>query len=246
MKTQSFELPSKGYFYDADDPLSSGTLELRYMTASDEDILTDKQYAQKGETLDRLLKSVIVNDNVNLDTMLVGDKSAAVVATRIMAYGPQYTFSFTPPGETSSRRATIDLTDIKDKQINFDAYEKHQKTFEHTLPVSEDTVEFRLLRHADQRDIRFETKKLKQAGGPSPTVTLRLKHQIVSVNGSNQDIGSYVDNMLARDSMSLRGAIDDVTPDIDMTYEYENNNGGIDSVPISIEPDFFFPSEMTT
>ena len=247
MKTKSFELPSKGYFYDSENPLSTGTLELRYMTASDEDILSDKQYAKKGETLDKLLHSVITNPEVNLDTMLVGDKAAAVVATRIMAYGPKYTFTFTPPGQMSdSRKVTIDLTEINDKEIEFEKFNKTQKTFKHVLPISGDEIEFKLLRHSDQRDMRFETKKLKHSGGPSPTVTLRLKHQIVSVNGSNQDIGNYVNEMLARDSMSLRRYMDQVSPDIDMVYEYENDTGGIDEVPIGLEPEFFFPSEMNT
>lgn len=107
MKTTIVQLPSEGYFYPEGHPLSDGTVEIRYMTASDEDILTDQNLLRKGEALDRLIESVLVNERVNLDDMLVGDKGAIILGTRIGAYGPQYAYEVDCPRCNEIGRAHV-------------------------------------------------------------------------------------------------------------------------------------------
>jgi hypothetical protein len=53
--TETIELPSKGLLYPKDNPLSSGKIEIRYMTAAHEDILTNQSYIEKGTVLDKLM-----------------------------------------------------------------------------------------------------------------------------------------------------------------------------------------------
>ena len=51
--TEIIELPSKGLFYPKDNPLSSGKIEMKYMTAREEDILTTPSLIKQGVVLDR-------------------------------------------------------------------------------------------------------------------------------------------------------------------------------------------------
>jgi hypothetical protein len=249
IQSKSFELPSKGYFYDKDNPLSNGTLEIRAMTAKDEDILTDQSLAKKGKTLDRLLKNVIVTP-IDMDTMLLGDKAAAIVATRIIGYGQNYQFTYKDPSSGEKRKASVDLVnDLKDKEIPFEEFDRHQKEFDFQLPQTGYNVKFKLLRHKDNVDMRFERKKLQRDDGTEGNITLRLKHQIVEIEGDRDvsTIANFVDEfMLARDSRALREEVDRITPDIDLTIDVSTDDGEVEEVPIQIEPEFFFPSRTDT
>ena len=91
--TETIELPSKGLLYPKENPLSKGTIELRYMTAAHEDILTNQSYIQKGIVLDKLMQALIVS-TINYGDLIVGDKNAIMVASRILGYGKYYTFTY--------------------------------------------------------------------------------------------------------------------------------------------------------
>ena len=117
--TEVVELPSKGYFYPKDNPLASGKVEMKYMTAREEDILTSPNLLKQGIAVDKLLETLIVDKKINLDDILIGDKNALIVAARILAYGKMYEFAtFDDSGEEVN--ATIDLTVLNDKEIDFD------------------------------------------------------------------------------------------------------------------------------
>ena len=92
--TEMVELPSKGYFYFEGHPLSSGKVEIKYMTAKEEDILTSQNLIQQGTVIDKLLESLVVDKSIKLDDMLIGDKNAIMVAARILGYGKEYTFTY--------------------------------------------------------------------------------------------------------------------------------------------------------
>ena len=65
--TEVIELPSKGLLYPESNPLSSGKLEMKYMTAKEEDILSNQSYIQKGTVLDKLLESLITTKEIIVD-----------------------------------------------------------------------------------------------------------------------------------------------------------------------------------
>ncbi len=117
--TEIIDLPSKGHFYPVDNPLSSGQVEIKYMTAKEEDILTSTNLIQKGIVIDKLLEALVVSEGVNLDDVLIGDKNAIMVASRVLAYGKEYTFEFLDPNSGERRDETVDLTKLEDKQIKF-------------------------------------------------------------------------------------------------------------------------------
>ena len=125
--TEEIELPSKGLVYPKDNPLSSGKVEIKYMTAKEEDILTNQSYIKKGTVLDKLLESVIVDPKINIDDIIVGDKNALLIATRILGYGKKYEF------RSNGQTHTADLTEIENKQFDISGIESGKNEFTYKI-----------------------------------------------------------------------------------------------------------------
>ena len=201
LPTETVDLPSKGLLYSEDNPLSSGQVEIKYMTAKEEDILTNQNYIQNGTVLDKLLKSLIVSD-INYNDLLIGDKNAIMIAARILGYGAEYKFNY------NGKEEVVNLSEIENKPIDESLYTKGLNEFSFTLPTSKNEVTFKFLSHGDETKISQELeglKKLKKEG--SPELTTRLKHMITSVNGEtdNKIIREFVDTaFLARDARAFR------------------------------------------
>ena len=246
--TEVVSLPSKGYFYPEDNPLSSGEIEIKYMTAREEDILTSTSLIQKGIVLDKLLESLVVT-KVDLDTLLVGDKNAILIASRVLAYGKEYKFEVVNPESGNTQVEIVDLTTLKSKEIDTSKFEKGKNEFEFELPSSKRKVLFKLPTQSDEKAIDSELlayKKISKGSGISPEVTTRLKRLVIAVDG-NRDrsvINKFVDNeFLTRDSFALRAYLVDISPDVDMTYTITGDTSGkeIDAtVPMTVE--FFWPT----
>ena len=148
--TEVVELPSKGYFYPKDNPLASGKVEMKYMTAKEEDILTSPNLLKQGIAIDKLLESLIVDKNININDLLIGDKNALIVAARILAYGKEYEFvTFDDSGEEVN--ATVDLTTLNDKEIDFDKLPQGINEFPFELPNSKRAIILRFLTHKDEK-----------------------------------------------------------------------------------------------
>ena len=110
--TEVVDLPSQGLLYPKDSPLSSGTIEIKYMTAREEDILTSANLIKKGIVIDKLLEALIVDKSIKLDDMLLGDKNAILIASRILAYGKDYEV------EVDGKEVVVDLTTLKEKKLD--------------------------------------------------------------------------------------------------------------------------------
>lgn len=235
MPTEVIDLPSKGLLYPEDSPLSSGQIEIKYMTAKEEDILTNQAYIKKGTVVDKLLQSLIIT-KINYDDLLVGDKNAILVACRILGYGKDYEFEY------DGERQSIDLSTVENKPFDESLITKGVNEFRYTLPHSQNEITFKILTGADERKIERELEGLKKISKENtPELTTRLKHIITSVNGSTEskDIRSFVDNaMLARDSRALREYMRQIQPDVDMTFIPE---GGDNPVTIPIGASFLYP-----
>lgn len=233
--TEMVELPSKGLLYSKENPLSSGQIEMKYMTAREEDILTNQNYIQQGTVLDKLLESLIVS-KVDLKDMVIGDKNAILIASRILGYGQDYEF------DSGGVHYNVDLTTLKDKELPKDVDYTKGNNFFYTLPSSGVEIGFKLLTHGDESAIESELKGLKKLypNGGAPELSTRLKYMITSVGGNTDRkvVREFVDNeLLARDSRSLRQEIKRISPDVDLTIQ---GDGGEDiTVPISLN--FFWP-----
>tara|TARA_R110001583_G_scaffold73239_1_gene204071 strand:- start:360 stop:1097 length:738 start_codon:yes stop_codon:yes gene_type:complete len=236
--TEEVELPSKGLIYPKDNPLSNGKVEMKYMTAKEEDILTNQNYIRKGVVLDKLLKSLIVSD-VNYDDLVVGDKNAILIAARILGYGKDYDFQY------NGEQVSIDLTELETQYISESSLTEGVNEFSFTLPHTKTPITYKLLTNRDERKIDAEIKGLKKIDKQaSPELSTRLKYVITSVNGETEkkDIRDFVDNhMLARDSRSFREHIKITQPDIKMQFAYNGDNGVEEDATVPMTAGFFWP-----
>lgn len=235
LPTEIVDLPSKGLLYTEDNPLSSGQVEMKYMTAKEEDILTNQSYIQNGTVIDKLLQSLIVS-KINYNDLLIGDKNALLIASRILGYGKDYTFTY------NGKKETVDLTTLKDKELDESLYSRGVNKFTFELPHTNTSIVFRLLTHGDELKIQNEIKGLQKINpNASPEATTRLKYMILSVDGNEEkkDIRDFVDNyLLAKDARAFREYISLIQPDVDLTFFPD---GGGESINIPIGLNFFWP-----
>ena len=231
------ELPSKGLLYAEDSPLRSGNIEMKYMTAKEEDILTNQNYIEKGIVIDKLLQSLIVDKSINFGDLLLGDKNALLVAARILGYGKDYEFNY------GGEKETIDLSLLKNKELSQDLAKNGKNEFTFTTPAGNNQITFKLLTHADEQKVDYEIRGLKKINKEaSPELSTRLKHIITAVDGNSdvKAIRSFVDNeFLARDSRAFRKYIANIQPDVDLKfYPEDGREEGVD-IPIGIN--FLWP-----
>ena len=226
--TEVIDLPSKGKLYPEGHPLASGTVELKYMTAREEDILTSQNLIQKGVVLDRLLQALIVTP-CNYDDILIGDKNAIMIAARVMGYGSEYKVEIEDPYTPGEKQETIiDLQTLRDSEIEWDLI-GDTNAFDFELPTGKRSITFKLLTHGDEGKIAEEVKALKKNfktrgyAGVDAQLSTRLKYMILAVDGDSKPktIRDFVDNeFLSRDTRAFREQIKKVSPDIDMTFTF--------------------------
>jgi len=207
---------------------------MKYMTAREEDILSNQSYIQKGTVLDKLMKSLIVSD-INYDDLVVGDKNAIMVAARVLGYGKDYSFKY---GDESY---TVDLSLLNNRELDDSLYSAGVNEFTFILPNSQTKLTFKLLTHNDEKKIVAELEGLKKINKDnSPELTTRLKYMITSVGGDRdtKTIRDFVDNyLLARDSKALRDYIRTIQPDVNLNFTTDSG----EEVAIPININFFWP-----
>jgi len=243
--TEEVTLPSKGLVYPKDNPLSKGTIEMRYMSAKHEDILTNESYIKKGVVIDKLLESLIVTP-INYNDLVNGDKLAIMIAARVLGYGSDYKFSITnKKGE--KEKHSINLTEIGDKLLDeSNLLAPNTNEFSFDLPTVKKNIKFKLLTHQDEKNINSEVKGLKRVDRESSfELTTRLKHMIVAVNEDRdpKSIRDFVENgLLARDARAFRDYLKQIQPGVDLKTDIVTNDGDVmEGVSIPIDITFFWP-----
>ena len=245
--TEVLSLPSNGLIYPEDSPLRSGTIDVKYMTAKEEDILTSTNLIQQGKVIDKLLESVIANRKIKAHELLVGDKNALMVGTRILGYGKDYRVEIIDPDTQERVETSIDLTELKHRKINKKLYKTGNK-FSYTLPNSERVVEFKLLTQRDENEISKilqDYEKVEKLTGVSNELTTRFKYYILSIDGQEEQhiIDKFVDNeFLALDARALRKYVADITPDIELKFDYTSQTGNLHKIDVPLGIEFFWPA----
>lgn len=242
--TEFINLPSKGKVYPKSSPLSSGKLEMKYVTAKEEDILTNINYIRQGIVIDKFLQSVIVTP-IDFNELTIGDKNALLVASRILGYGKDYAVAFQCRACNEETDAKIDLTKIEEKPLKEELF-NYINSFEFTLPVSKVKLTFKVLTHGDEQSIEQEIKGLKKVNpNGSYDITTRLKYIITAVNGNGDQgaIRNFIDNeFLARDSRAFREYVAEITPDIELKSEAVCKHcGEVQDIEVPITQEFFWP-----
>tara|TARA_B100002019_G_scaffold277558_1_gene277495 strand:+ start:310 stop:1056 length:747 start_codon:yes stop_codon:yes gene_type:complete len=236
--TEEVTLPSKGLFYPEDSPLRKGVIEMKYMTAREEDILTNQNLIQNGTVIDKLLQSLIVTP-IDYKQLLIGDKNAILIAARILGYGSDYTFEY------RGQKIDVNLSNIEDKPIDESLVSDGKNEFEFTLPTSKKEITFKFLTHEDEQKLSNELKGLAKINKESSSeLSTRMKYIITSIEGDydNKNIRKFVDTqLLARDSRELRNYIKEIQPSIDLSYDYEDARGNITTIDIPVGVNFFWP-----
>ena len=235
--TEIVDLPSKGLLYAEDSPLRSGTIEMKYMTAKEEDILTNQNYIQRGVVIDKLLQSLIVDKSIDYSDILVGDKNALLIAARILGYGAEYEFTYA--GESQ----VVDLSTVNNKELDESLYSSGKNEFTYTLPTSGVSITFKLLTHGDELKLEQELTGLRKINkDASPDISTRLKHMVTSIDGNTdtKSIREFVDTkFLARDSRAFRKYVGEIQPDVDL--KFYPDSGPEEGVDIPIGINFLWP-----
>ena len=238
--TEVVDLPSKGLLYPKESALSSGKIEIKYMTAKEEDILTSVNLIQKGVVIEKLLESLIVDKSIKVSDLLIGDKNAVLIASRILAYGKEYEV------EVEGRKVEVDLTTLKDKFIDESIVTNGANEFEFELPATKRKLTFKFLTSGDEKEIDKEVEGYKKIGdGIGYELTTRLKHQIISIDGDAKktSVNNFVDNeFLSRDSMAFRTYVNEIMPDVDMTSTYTDADGNEKEFTVPMTVSFLWPS----
>ena len=235
--TEIVELPSQGKLYDKSSPLASGKVEMRYMSAADEDVLTNQAFIEKGVVVDKLLQGLIVDKSINYGDLLVGDKNALLIAARILGYGSKYEFEY------RGQKEVVELAELPQKPMHPDFVAATSNNFTFTCPATGAVLEFKLLTHKDEQDIEQELRGLRKINKDNvPELSTRLKYMIQSVDGvtDRKAVRDFVDTkFLARDSRAFRKYVAEIQPDIDMKFYPEG--GPEDGVDIPITVNFLWP-----
>jgi len=248
--TEVISLPSQGKVYPESNPLHSGTIEMKYMTAREEDILTSANLIKQGIVLDKLMQSLIVSP-IKFNDLVIGDKNAIMIASRILGYGKDYEVSVTCPncGEKNKEPIVVDLTKLPEKNIPDTVVMSAPNLFEFTLPQSKRVVLFSLATHGTERKIEYELeamKKTQKKDSVNRELTTRLKHVIKSVDGTADPkyISDFVDNELfAMDSKALRSYIREIAPDqkFEIPFTCEHCSHEEEALAFNIDSNFFWP-----
>ena len=241
--SEIIDLPSEGKIYPEGSPLRQGKVEVKYMTAKEEDILTSQNLIKKGLVIDQLLNSLILTPGVHTDDLYVGDKNAIMVAARILAYGADYTVEFPVDDEGQTEEHTFNLSELEYKKFP-DELEFSGNQFYMTLPVSKAEITFKLLTGKDEVKINEEIKSFEKLRD-NRQVTTRLRYMITSVNGDDNTnvINQFVNNMLAKDSLAFRKYWTTIAPDIILEQDIIREGGDEVTVDIPLTTNFFWPTD---
>ena len=223
--TEVIPLPTKGWFYPEGNTLSSGEIEIKQMTAKEEDLLANQELIKKGKVLDKLMESVIINKSIKIEEILIPDKNAIFIAIRRLAYGDDYNVSISCPSCSTQNKVKINLAELVYKPFNFDNYPKGVNSFTFKLPSAGVTITYKLLNQIDEQSIDSELAMIKKTNKENTAeLTTRLKYLLTSIDGNPDRAGVrrfIEDKLTAKDSLALRKHIREHNPDIDMTFNFK-------------------------
>lgn len=247
--TEFVNLPSKGRFYPENHPLhNQETIEIKQMTAKEEDMLSSRALLKSGVAIDRVLQSLVMNKSIKVDSLLVGDRNALLIAARVSGYGEDYETSINCPACSANQKHSFNLLELQNVGLNPD--ESHNitdngdGTFTTVLPRSNATVDFRLLNGRDEKvlvDLAENNRKRKRADS---LITSQLKMLLVSVNGETNraTVEQVAENIPSIDARHLRNCYKEIAPNVDMTQFFECQECGHEQeLEVPLTADFFWP-----
>ena len=252
MPTEHVELPSGGRYYHENHPLhNQETIEIKYMTAKEEDILTSPSLVKKGLTVERLLRSIIIDKTIDPQHLLIGDRNAIIIASRVTGYGPEYKAQTTCPACMTQDKWEVDLSNLNINPggvASANGYEvtegENNGEYNIVVPKTKVTVTIKLLTGRDELSIAQRAKKRKKHTQEETSLVTQMKSMIVAVNGSRKesDIDKLIEFLPALDSRYIRNAYSNINPNLDMKYSFECQNcDHEDTLEVPLTAEFFWP-----
>ena len=245
---ETVPLPSQGLIYSQDSFFHQKDLiDIKAMTAKEEDILLSQAYLKKGTVVEELIKACVMDNNANVDDLIVGDRNALSIAIRITGYGTDYKASVNCPKCGHTNEKTFDLSELEIKRLGAEPVEPGLNLFEYQLPVSKKIIRFKLMTGKDERDKSEQEEYFIGTLGEMSvgTITSHLKFIIQSIDGITDKgkIHKFVDVMPALDSKKLRNFIRDIQPGIDMNTKMKCDNcSSTSTVSLPVTGELFWPS----
>ena len=244
---ESVPLPTRGVIYSPDSLLfNTETLQIKAMTAKEEDILTSQAFIKENIVVEKLISSCLIEKSIDVNDLITGDRNALMVSIRITGYGSDYKITHGGNDCGHENKINVELSKLGIKRLEVKPVEDGKNIFEYQLPVTKKVIRYKFLTGHDQKEIAITEKRLKKAGVVyDNTVTNFLENTILAIDGitDKNKIKHFVINMPALDSRSLRQHIRQSEPGIDMTWNYDcdscNHNNDI-TLPITSE--FFWPN----
>jgi hypothetical protein len=238
--TEIVDLPSKGRFYAEGHPLHDKEyVEIKHMTAKEEDILTSASLVEKGVVLDHLIQSLLIDNNINAKTLFGGDRNAILLNARVNGYGPDYEATSQCSSCGHFTNAKFDLLGIKNKEMNLDSEPALQ------LPKTKYPVTFKYLVAHEEELLQKEVEKRSKLGYGDNVLTTFLKFIVTSVNGikaSDSSINEFIENMPAADAKYIKNYYAETKPDVDFSLEVECEScSHTERRVVPITAQFFWP-----
>lgn len=242
---ESVPLPSRGVIYSNESLRDTETLDIKPMTAKEEDILTSRAYIKNGSVISKLISSCLTDKTINPDDLISGDRNALLIALRITGYGADYTLEINCPACGKTNTSTFDLSSLPIKRLQIDPVERGENIFEVQLPITKKNVRVKFLNGHDEKEMMIINERKKKNGfNVESAVTDRLARSIMSIEGitDKNKIGLFVQHMPARDSLALRRFLDDHEPGVDMKSHMTCKHCHEESeVDLPIGATFFWP-----
>lgn len=243
---ESVPLPSKGAVYPENSSLHNReTLDIRVMTAREEDILTSRALIKKGTVITELLRSCLMDKSIDVQDMIAGDRNAIMVALRITGYGASYPAEIQCNSCDHTYENNFNLSALRIKRLDIEPAKEGENVFEFQLPITKHNVLFKFLTGRDEEEISIVQEKMKKLGSIQDShVTTRLKNSIVQIDNvtARQDIARFVDRMRAGDSKALRRYMDNHEPGIIMKQDSSCPAcGNEEEINMPLGATFFWP-----
>lgn len=246
--SEAITLPSEGKFYPPGHPLHQAQyIEIRPMTARDEDILTSRALFKSGKVIDSLLRSCILTPGIDASQMLAGDRNAAIIGIRVSGYGIDYSVKVECPSCNEKTDVDVNLGKLPLKGVpdSVQPIAPFTNEFAFALPVSGVTVTFKLPTGNDENELSQTIDRVRKMTGSENIVTNRLLIQLLSVNGERDrnKIATFIRSMPARDSRELRSYMDEIAPDVKFVQKFTCPVCSFETeeVDVPLSTDFFWP-----
>lgn len=242
-------LPSRGLVYSEGPLAGAETVELKPMTAREEDILMNRTLVRKGTVVTELIKSCMIDKSIDVNSMISGDRNALMIAVRITGYGADYSPKVTCPACESQQDFSVNLEELPVKELDLGKLQQTgqgQNAFEFVLPVTKKKVVFKFLTGKEEERILQDLEAKRKKGIVQENlVTTKLMNSIISVEGNTDRgfINQFCQYIPAKDSLALRKVIDESEPGVDMSSDFVCSScGHTEVLTVPLGPSFFWPN----